>query len=189
MSIKARAKHRESERMPNLAFRGMEFIFKVVDFLFPFIDKRVRVFGIQEGMTVIDYGCGPGRYTTRFARLVGEGGCVYAVDIHELAIEGVKKRIGKQGLQNVKPILSSGYDSGIPDATADIVCALDMFFGVKEPTAFLGEVKRITKPEGMLVIDDGHQSREETKRKILNSGHWEIVEESKDHLKCRPVSS
>jgi ubiquinone/menaquinone biosynthesis C-methylase UbiE len=184
MGVKKRAECRESERMSDFTFRGMDFIFKVVDFVYPHIDQRLQNFGIQTGMTVVDYGCGPGRYTTRLARRVGNSGKVYAVDIHKLAIEAVKKKIKKQGLKNVKPVLARGYDCGIPDAIADIVCAIDMFFGIKDPTAFLGELKRITKSEGILVIDDGHQSREETKRKILNSEHWEIKEESKDHLKC-----
>jgi len=40
-----------------------------------------------KGMTVVDYGCGPGRYSIKFAEIVGNQGLVYAVDIHELAIE------------------------------------------------------------------------------------------------------
>jgi len=179
---------RGSERMSDFSFRGMESLFRVIDFVHPYIDKRVQRFGIQPGMTVVDYGCGPGRYTTRFAHLVGEKGRVFAVDIHELAIEAVKKRIQKQGLKTVTPVLAKGYDSGIPDGEADITCAIDIFFAINDPTAFLKELRRITDPKGFLIIDDGHQSRKETKRKITTSGYWEITEESKDHLKCKPLS-
>jgi len=56
-----------------------------MDFIYPYVKKRSKTFGISEGMTVIDYGCGPGRYTTEFAKIVGEKGKVYAVDIHEMA--------------------------------------------------------------------------------------------------------
>ena len=186
MSLKRRVEQRESERMSDLSFRLMNATFKIVDFFYPYIDKRIKQFGIEEGMTVVDYGCGPGRYTTRLARLVGEGGKVYAVDIHELAVEAVKKKIAKYGLRNVEPLLVSGYESAIPDHAADAVCAIDMFFVIKRPTEFLGELKTITKKDGMLIIDDGHQPREETKRKILESGHWTIWEEARDHLKCKP---
>jgi ubiquinone/menaquinone biosynthesis C-methylase UbiE len=179
---------RRSERMSDFSFRGMELLFRVIDFVYPYIDKRVQRFGIRPGMTVVDYGCGPGRYTTRFTHLVGEKGRVFAVDIHELAIEAVKKRIEKQGLKTVIPVLAKGYDSGIPDGVADIVCAIDVFFAINDPTAFLKELRRITDAEGFLIIDDGHQSRKETKRKIAASGYWEVIEERKDHLKCKPVS-
>lgn len=187
MSIRRTAEKRETERMTDLGFRLMNLAFQVIDFVHPYINKRVKAFGIATGMTVVDYGCGPGRYTTRFARLVGGEGKVYAVDIHPLAIQAVRDKMAAGGLSNVEPVLAAGYDSGLPDGAADVVCALDMFFGIKEPAAFLSELKRITKPDGMLVIDDGHQPRTETKRKIAESGQWRIIEETSDHLKCRPA--
>jgi SAM-dependent methyltransferase len=98
-----------------------------------------------------------------------------------------KDKIAQLDLRNVQPMLAQGYDCGLPDHVADVACALDMFFGVKQPAGFLAELKRITKPDGILVIDDGHQPREATKEKILASGLWIIQEETPDHLTCRPA--
>jgi ubiquinone/menaquinone biosynthesis C-methylase UbiE len=176
-----------ADRMSAPSYRFLIAAFAVLDFFFPYLDRRVRRFGIREGMTVVDYGCGPGRYTTRFARLVGPEGLVYAVDIHEMAIEAAMRRILKQRIENVLPVLASGYHSGLPDHIADMVCAIDMFFSVREPTAFLAELKRIAKEDGVLVIDDGHQSRATTKRKLAASGYWDIMAETRDHLTCRPA--
>jgi ubiquinone/menaquinone biosynthesis C-methylase UbiE len=106
-----------------------------------------------------------------------------------LAIQTVTRKIDNEGLTNIVPVLAHGYHSGLPDHVADVVCAIDMFFGVKEPTTFLGELKRIAKTDGTLIIDDGHQPRKTTKEKILASGYWRIQEETRDHLKCRPVFS
>lgn len=189
MSIRHRAERRETERMSDTTYRWMMRVFDVVDFFLPHVPERVQGFGITEGMTVVDYGCGPGRYATEFAKLVGESGKVYAVDIHEMGIEAVRQKIEERGITNIEPVLVSGYDSGLPDGVADVVCAIDMFFVIKEPTAFLDELKRITKPGGMLVIDDGHQPRSVTIEKIRASGHWDIVAETRDHLKCRPRRS
>lgn len=184
--IKNMVQKGKSERMPDWHFKFMNLCFHLIDFIYPYIDKRVEKFGLKPGMTVVDYGCGPGRYTTRFAQLVGRHGKVFAVDIHELAVEAVKKKIDKYGLTNIEAVLASGYDSTLPDTIADVVCALDMFFMVKKPVEFLAELKRITKNSGCLVIDDGHQRRSVTKASILQSGHWDIVEETRDHLKCKP---
>jgi ubiquinone/menaquinone biosynthesis C-methylase UbiE len=177
----------QSERMSDMSFKLMNLTFNVIDVFYPHVDKRVQSFGIQPGMTVVDYGCGPGRYTTRFAKLVGKTGKVYAVDIHELAIATVNGKIGQYQLHNVVTMLANGYDSGVPDHVADVVCAIDMFFGIKQPTEFLAELKRIAKQEGLLIIDDGHQSRQATRQKILDSGLWSIVEETRDHLRCKPA--
>jgi SAM-dependent methyltransferase len=84
-------------------------------------------------------------------------------------------------------MLAQGYDCGLPDHVADVVCALDMFFGVKQSAGFLAELKRIIRPDGVLVIDDGHQPRQMTKDKILASGLWMIIEETSGHLKCKPA--
>jgi len=44
------------------------------------------------------------------------------------------------------------------------------------------------KKDGVLIIDDGHQSRKETKGKINGSGIWTIAVETRDHLKCKLLS-
>ena len=176
---------RSTEKMSDRSFRMMTLIFKVIDFLYLYIKKRVRKFGIKEGMTVVDYGCGTGRYAVKFAEAVGDNGKVYAIDIHELAIEAVKEKISRDKLRNIEPILIQGYDSTLLDNVADMVCAIDMFFIIKQPTEFLAELKRITKNDGTLVIDDGYQHRSVTKTKILDSGLWDIVEETSYHLKCK----
>ena len=189
MALRERAQKRKTERMSDRSFKAMTFIFHVIDFIYPYIDRRVKKFGIKPGMTVVDYGCGPGRYTTRFAELVGEQGRVFAIDVHELAVEAVKKKIDKYRLQNVAVVLADGYDSTLPDEIAEVVCAIDMFHIIKDPTEFLAELKRITKKDGLLIVDDGHQSRRATKSSVLESGHWDIFEETRDHLKCKPKFS
>jgi ubiquinone/menaquinone biosynthesis C-methylase UbiE len=178
---------RRTDRMSDLSFRMMALVFRLIDLVYPRVDQRVGKFGIQPGVTLVDYGCGPGRHTVRFSKLVGPDGKVYAVDVQELAIQTVASKMQKERLTNIVPVLADGYHSGLPEHIADVVCALDMFFGVKEPTTFLGELKRITKPGGILIIDDGHQPRQATRDKILASGHWRIEEETSDHLRCRPM--
>jgi ubiquinone/menaquinone biosynthesis C-methylase UbiE len=174
------------DRMPDFAFRMMSATMSIKDWLFPSIDQRVASFRIQEGMTVVDYGCGPGRYTTRFSKLVGEQGKVYAVDVQELAITYVKQKMEAQGLKNIILILASGYKTEIPEHCADMAFVLDMFFGVSDPVALLAELHRIVLPEGVLILDDGHQSRKRTLEKLNRSGKWEIQEASRDHLRCIP---
>jgi ubiquinone/menaquinone biosynthesis C-methylase UbiE len=95
-----------------------------------------------------------------------------------MAIEAVKRKIAERGWQNVAPVLASGYNSGVPDHVADVVCAIDMFFILKNPTEFLGELKQIAKKDGMLIVDDGHQSCDVTKKSLLASGHWAIEQET-----------
>jgi len=41
--------------MPNMAFKAMSIIFKIIDLFYPF-ERRISGFGINEGFTVVDYG-------------------------------------------------------------------------------------------------------------------------------------
>jgi ubiquinone/menaquinone biosynthesis C-methylase UbiE len=178
-----------NELMSDKGFKLMSLSMKIMDVFYPYVVKRAKTFGIKHGMTVVDYGCGPGRYTVPFAQLVGEYGKVIAVDLKEVALEEVKEKTKKQNLNNVQFHLAKGYDSGVDSEIADMVFSLDMFFMVQNPTQFLTELSRMTKSDGILVIDDGHQSRKTTKMKIIESRMWDIVEETKDHLKCKKITA
>jgi ubiquinone/menaquinone biosynthesis C-methylase UbiE len=177
---------RKSDRMPAASFKIMTWIFRIFD-LFRNTEDKIKSFGIRPGSAVVDWGCGPGRYIRRASELVGTAGMVYAVDVHELAIRSVKNLIDKFDLQNVIPVQTDGGSVDMDDDTADLVYALDMFHMVNDPNEFLRELNRITKKDGVLIIEDGHQSRARAKQKILMSGDWSIIEEKKQYLKCRPI--
>ncbi len=173
------------DRMPDFSFRIMSFLFKLRDTFTPF-DRKLSSFGIQKGNTVIDYGCGPGSYLKRASKLTGPEGKVFAADIHELAIESVNRRIQIQELTNVKAVKINNYSCPLPDETADVIYALDMFHMVKEPQRFLSELHRLLKKEGKLIIDDGHQSRKKTLRKLKESGFWRTTENRKGWITAVP---
>jgi ubiquinone/menaquinone biosynthesis C-methylase UbiE len=179
--------HIPSERMSDQNYKLMVATMDVVDILFSHLEKRVSRFGLRSGMTVVDYACGPGRYTVHYSRLVGRQGKVYAVDIHPLAIQLVRQKMDRFGLDNVEPVLADGYASGLPGQVADLVTAIDVIFAIHDRVAFLAELKRITRPGGTLIMDDGHQPRRATLEQIAASGSWRVVEETRDFLKCSPA--
>ncbi len=186
MSVKKYFCGNEMEKMPNVSFKIMSFMFRFRDYFFP-VDKRLDSFGIKKGFTVIDYGCGTGSYLKKTSQLVGEKGKVYSVDIHELAIKSAKKKIEKYNLKNVELVLAKGYSCKIKSHVVDMIYALDMFHMIKEPNLFLKELHRLLKKDGFLIIDYGHQSHDKAKKKINDSKLWEIIKEEKDYLKCVPV--
>jgi len=173
--------------MSDRSFALMNLVMKTMEFFHPQAVKRAKTFGIKKGDIIVDYACGPGRYTIEFAQLAGEEGRIFAVDIKEIALREVERKTQSQGLKNIELRLAKGYDSSIDSGIADMVIALDVFFMVENPTKFLKELARICKKDGTLVIDDGHQPRKITKNKIQESGIWEIIEERKDHLKCKKI--
>ena len=176
----------EMDRMPDWAFRMMAFMFNIAD-TFKSPDRRLDAFNIQKGQTVVDWGCGTGRYLKQASELVGDKGTVYAADIHQLAVKAAANITRKYNLKNVHPILTDGKSVKIPRHIAEVVYALDMFHMVKDTNGFLKELCRITKPDGILYLEDGHQPRANAKKKVNNSGCWEIIAETKAYMKCKPI--
>ncbi len=174
------------DRMSNLAFRLMTVIFKLMKPFFPY-EKIIGHMEIQEGMTVVDYGCGPGNYVSGVARKLGKNGRLFTADVHELAVKSVEKICKKENLTNVETVLVKDYQSNIPDHVADLIYAMDMFHMVKHPDLFLSELHRILKTDGRLIIEDGHQPRENTKNKIHQTHLWKIIKQEKRYLVCKPA--
>jgi ubiquinone/menaquinone biosynthesis C-methylase UbiE len=184
--MKNRLLGNEVERMPDFTFRMMKILFAVFYFFKP-VRKYLHTFGIKPGTIVVDYGCGTGAFISETSKMVGANGTVYAVDIHEMAIASAVSVIRKHNLTNVKTILTDGNSCSLPHETADLIYAIDMFHMVKDTDLFLKELHRITKKNGILIIEDGHQPRALSKEKILISGYWKITGEEKRNMRCTPV--
>ena len=149
------------------------------------INRECDKFGLKKGDIVIDYGCGSGGYTKKVSELVGDKGKVYAVDIYDLAIDSVRRKIAKYRLKNVEPVLVKNIKM-IEDNIADIIIAIDMFHMVQDTNVFLKELHRLIKRNGFLFIDMQHMIPDDARGKIINSNLWEIVNESDNCLKCLP---
>lgn len=69
------------------------------------IEQRVK-----PGETVIDATCGNGHDTTFLARLVGEGGSVFAFDVQEEAIQNTRTRLSQEGLLSRVNLINDNHD-------------------------------------------------------------------------------
>jgi ubiquinone/menaquinone biosynthesis C-methylase UbiE len=174
------------KKINNREFKIMQGIMNFADKIHPHTSVIADSFGIQKGMTIVDYGCGPGRYTVEFAWLTGPDGRVIAVDLIEIALQETEKLLKENNIDFVELKLAQGYDSGVDPETADIVCAVDMFHHV-DSAPFLNEVFRISKPNGLLIISGGHQNRNSIKKAVFKSGLWELTEETKIFIKYKKV--
>jgi ubiquinone/menaquinone biosynthesis C-methylase UbiE len=137
----------------------MTFTFKIRDLFRPRKDI-VKEVGIKEGFHVLDYGCGSGSYVAAVAELTGKSGKIYALDVHPLAIEMVKKIVAKKRLTNVETIISD-RKTGLPDDSIDVVLLYDVFHDLTDPNGVLAELHRVLKPDGILSLSDHHMKENE----------------------------
>lgn len=162
--------------MSDVAFRMMRYTMSLMDmFSREAPRRRLTDAPLKHGMKVVDYGCGPGRYTLPIAEAVGPQGRVYAVDIQPLAIETVRRKAADRGLANVETVLVDSYDTGLPGASVDMVLLVDVIHGVDDRDALLREIYRVLKPGGFLFMDSGHASVSEVRKQVDDTGLFETV--------------
>ncbi len=114
--------------------------------------------GIAEKMIVADLGCGTnGHFCFPAARLVGEKGLVYAVDVRKTALENIKSRSKLEGINCLKIVWSDLEIYGSTNIRSDFVdlsLLINILFQSQKPFNILKEAFRITKTGGKFVIID-----------------------------------
>lgn len=115
-------------------------------------DKVVASLALTAGMTVADIGAGSGYLTVRLARAVGATGTVYATDVQPEMLALLGTRIADEGLANVRPVLVTGSDSGLPAGSLDLALLVDVYHELAAPDAVMAGVRRALRPGGRLVL-------------------------------------
>jgi ubiquinone/menaquinone biosynthesis C-methylase UbiE len=161
----------------DLDFRSMSLTYKFRNFFIP-RKKILKEVEIKPGFHVLDYGCGPGSYIVPLAKLVGNTGKIYALDIHPLAIQRVQNIALKKGLTNLEAIYSD-CKTGLPDNSVDAVLLYDIFHDLDASNEVLRELHRVLKPNGILSFSDHHMKGNEIVSKISNGGLFRLLRKGK----------
>jgi len=115
--------------------------------------KTLRGAGIKPGQTVLEVGCGTGFFTVPAARLIGDQGCLIALDVSAGFMEQVSRKVQLAGLRNVRTIRSDALDTGLDTASVDTALLFGVIpFPLLPLNRLLPEMHRILKPEGALAV-------------------------------------
>jgi ubiquinone/menaquinone biosynthesis C-methylase UbiE len=113
-----------------------------------------KLFGnyVEEGMTVVDVGCGLGFNALGLAELVGLNGRVVAVDIQQEMLDGLMKRAQKKGLADrITPLLARQDDLAL-DVSAQFILAFYVVHEVPNPAQFISQVADTLDSGGFFMI-------------------------------------
>ncbi len=120
-------------------------------------DRVVADLNLSDGSVVADVGCGHGYFVPRLAKAVGAGGTVYAEEISDKAIRGLKQRVEKAAnLANVKVVKGEAESTGLPDALLDAALVVNVYHHVPEKhrAGLTADVVRALKPGGYVFLID-----------------------------------
>ena len=161
--------------MSDRSFNLMVWTFKLTDLFFR-PRRHLNKVPLGEGMVVVDYACGPGRYTIPLAEIVGPKGKVFAIDIQPMAIKTVKEKAAQRSLSNIEAILVDSYHTGIPNSSADIVLLIDALHSIMDYDALFHEIHRLLRPYGFLFLEPGHMRASKATQIVKDTGLFTLTD-------------
>lgn len=127
--------------------------------LFQLDDRRADIVlgpvGVEDGETIVDFGCGPGYVATHLCRLVGPTGHVHAVDVNESFVARTRELADESG-QGDQITVHHCPDEQIPldEGAADRVYAKNVLEYVPDLDRVMAELYRTLRIGGRMVASD-----------------------------------
>ncbi|MBQ6511418.1 MAG: class I SAM-dependent methyltransferase [Methanobrevibacter sp.] len=109
--------------------------------------------------TFMDAGCGDGYISIKAIEEFLPEGVVYAVDIHDESMEGLKEYKNENNVENLINVVAD-ITEGIPeveDSSVDVILMVNVFHGFKSSQnedVVVEELKRLIRDDGKIAIVD-----------------------------------
>ncbi len=115
------------------------------------LDRIRAAAGPTKAMSILDVGCGPGILAAALAPYAGE---VVAYDLTPEMLERARQRCQEAGLQNVRFDLGRAENLPFADQSFDVVVTRATLHHFSDPQLVVGEMVRVTRPHGKIVVTD-----------------------------------
>jgi ubiquinone/menaquinone biosynthesis C-methylase UbiE len=107
---------------------------------------------IREGMTVLDFGCGPGYFTIDLAHLVGKSGWVIAADLQEVMLRKLRVKICETDLEECIKLHRCEEDRIGLSEKVDFVLAFYVIHEIPNQAGLFKELGSILRPSGQVLV-------------------------------------
>jgi ubiquinone/menaquinone biosynthesis C-methylase UbiE len=138
----------------------------------PFARRIVRsLVTLEEGATIVDLGTGPGLLAVELHKLWPQPRII-GVDPSSEMLRIASKNAEEAGMSYFEARLGAAEETSLPSNSADLVVSQYSFHEWEDPQKGLGEVFRILKPGGSLILNDHNRAwLSPWKRKLLSLFH------------------
>jgi len=124
-----------------------------VELFWPKEIRCYRHFGLNDGMTILECGCGPGFLLEKFMDEFPDSS-VTGVEIDPYLAEIAKKNLTEKGRKNFHVFEGSIMETGLPDNRFDFVFSRLVLEHLPDPAGAAAEIYRVLKPGGKAVLID-----------------------------------
>lgn len=126
-------------------------------------EEVLQQINLKEGLLVGDFGAGSGHFAVAIAKIVGNYGKVFAVDVRDASLDSVKSRARMANLTNIVPIkanLEVIGSTNIAEESLDLVILVTVLSQSNKKEEVLKESLRTLKRDGKLLVVEWVQTGE-----------------------------
>ena len=113
------------------------------------MSKVIPLFGLREGETVLDAGCGTGTLIPFLLKEVGRGGCVYGLDLSQEMRQAARQKHYDGDVSFLKADVAN---IPLPSESIDRVICFRTFADIDDKRGALRQYFRVLRPGGIVVI-------------------------------------
>jgi ubiquinone/menaquinone biosynthesis C-methylase UbiE len=123
------------------------------------VDRVVEALGLRPGMRVADLGAGTGVFTVPIAKVVGDEGKVYAIDVDSGLLAIVSSKAKAEGFANVETVVAGATDPRLPEPV-DLLFLCDTLHHLPNQGSYVRQFAKLLRPGGRVVVIE------------FAEGHW-----------------
>jgi len=112
----------------------------------------LEALGLNQGQVVADIGSGGGYFTFLFAKSVGEGGKVFAIDTNLDFLEFVKTNAEEKGLNNIETVVATNEKPLLLKKSVDLVFMRNVCHHIQNREAYFRRLRDVLNPDGRVAI-------------------------------------
>ncbi len=116
-------------------------------------EELLRRSGLKSGQDVLEVGCGTGFYTIKASEIVKEG-IINSLDIQDLALSKVRKKVEENEIKNVMLVMADAKNLPFKEEAFDIAFLVTVIGEIPKRDLALKELYRVLKPNGLLSITE-----------------------------------
>ena len=114
-------------------------------------DLLLKAIPLHPGETAADIGAGTGYLSWRMAKMTGDKGKVYCVEIQQEMLDMLAKKMAEHQTTNFQSVLGTVTDTRLPANSVDVVLMVDVYHEFDHPYEMMQSILRALKPGGRIV--------------------------------------